>query len=163
MRPKRFSGKEITSLQIGAAPAAVVESRRGLSAFGALGSHPRRMALHRPGKPMQDAFIESFNGRLRDELLNETMFTSLAQARVALACWRADYNGSRPHSQLGSKAPSAFTFDPRRGLALCYAKSSAPVPVVPTVQQCNRRQERTHRWIKLGGKVSCSRFNQKHS
>jgi transposase InsO family protein len=54
-----------------------------------------------PGKPMQNAFIESFNGRLRDELLNETLFTSLAQARVALECWRQDYNGSRPHSKLG--------------------------------------------------------------
>jgi putative transposase len=41
---------------------------------------------------MQNAFIESFNGRLRDELLNETLFTSLAQARVVLRCWRADYN-----------------------------------------------------------------------
>ena len=45
-----------------------------------------------PGKPMQNAFIESFNGRLRDELLNETLFASLAQARVVLGCWRADYN-----------------------------------------------------------------------
>src|SRR5690606_11044858 len=60
-----------------------------------------------PGKPMQNAFIESFNGRLRDELLNETLFTSLAQARVALRCWRADYNNTRPHSQLGWKTPSA--------------------------------------------------------
>jgi putative transposase len=40
---------------------------------------------------MQNAFIERFNGRLRDQLLNETLFTSLAQARVALGCWRADY------------------------------------------------------------------------
>ena len=44
----------------------------------------RRLALHRPGKPTQNAFIESFNGRLRDELLNETLFASLAQARVVL-------------------------------------------------------------------------------
>jgi putative transposase len=67
-----------------------------------------RVAWHSiaPGKPMQNAFIESFNGRLRDELLNETLFTSLAQARVALGCWRADYNGSRPHSRLGWKTPS---------------------------------------------------------
>src|SRR5688500_15487079 len=53
-----------------------------------------RVAWHNiaPGKPMKNAFIESFNGRLRDELLNETLFTSLAQARVALRCWRTDYN-----------------------------------------------------------------------
>ena len=88
---------------------------------------------------MQNAFIESFNGRLRDELLNETLFSSLAQARVALGCWRADYNGSRPHSQLGWKTPSeyAFTFHPRRDLALRHAKGSAPAPVAPTAKQGN--------------------------
>jgi putative transposase len=85
-----------------------------------------------PGKPMQNAFIESFNGRLRDELLNEMLFMSLAQAR-------ADYNGSRPHSQLGWKTPSelAFTFHPRRDLALRHAKGSAPAPVAPTAQNGN--------------------------
>jgi hypothetical protein len=44
------------------------------------------------GKPTQNAFIESFNGKLRDELLNETLFTSLVQARVVLSAWKADYN-----------------------------------------------------------------------
>src|SRR5207302_8474232 len=92
-----------------------------------------------PGKPQQNAFIESFNGRLRDELLNETLFTSLLQARVALRCWRADYNDARPHSQLGWRTPAefAFSFDPRRDLALRYAEGSAPVPVAPTAQQGN--------------------------
>jgi len=97
-----------------------------------------RVAWHyiAPGKPMQNAFIESFNGRLRDELLNETLFTSLAQARIALGCWRADYNHARPHSQLGWKTPSefAFTCHPRRDLALRYAEGSAPAPVAPTAQ-----------------------------
>jgi putative transposase len=51
-----------------------------------------------PGKPVQNAFIESFNGRLRDEFLNETLFTSLMQARQALEDWRRDYNQVRPHS-----------------------------------------------------------------
>src|SRR5436190_17842685 len=90
-----------------------------------------------PGKPMQNAFVESFNGRLRDEFLNETLFTSLAQARVALGCWRADYNDTRPHSQLGWKTPSEFAFacHPRRDLALRYAEGSAPAPVAPTAQQ----------------------------
>jgi putative transposase len=95
-----------------------------------------RVAWHfiAPGKPMQNAFIESFNGRLRDELLNETLFTSLAQARVALGCWRSDYNGSRPHSQIGWRTPSEFAsiFHPRRDLALRYADGSAPAPVAPT-------------------------------
>ena len=92
-----------------------------------------------PGKPMQNAFIESFNGRLRDELLNETLFTSLAQARVALGCWMVDYNGFRPHSQLGWRTPSEFalTFHPRRKLALRYANGSAPAPVAQTNQQDN--------------------------
>lgn len=92
-----------------------------------------------PGKPMQNAFIESFNGRLRDELLNETLFTSLAQARVALGCWMVDYNGFRPHSQLGWRTPSEFalTFHPRRKLALRYANGSAPAPVAQTAQQGN--------------------------
>src|SRR5882757_9030479 len=49
-----------------------------------------------PGKPTQNAFIESFNGRLRDELLNETLFTSIAQARAVLAAWKDDYNNVRP-------------------------------------------------------------------
>jgi putative transposase len=61
-----------------------------------------------PGKPTQNAFVESFNGRLRDELLNETLFSSLAQARVVLAAWRADYNGTRPHSGLGNIPPAEF-------------------------------------------------------
>ena len=59
-----------------------------------------------PGKPTQNAFIESFNGRLRDELLNETLFTTLAQARVVLAEWRQDYNTVRPHSKLGGLTPA---------------------------------------------------------
>jgi len=59
-----------------------------------------------PGKPTQNAFIESFNGRLRDELLNETLFTTLAQARVVLAEWRNDYNTVRPHSKLGGRTPA---------------------------------------------------------
>lgn len=61
-----------------------------------------------PGKPQQNAFIESFNGRLRDEFLNETLFTTLAQARVELEEWRRDYNTERPHSALGNLTPIAY-------------------------------------------------------
>ena len=60
-----------------------------------------------PGKPVQNAFIESFNGRLRDELLNETLFTSLAQARAALAEWRRDHNTVRPRSRIAWLTPAA--------------------------------------------------------
>jgi putative transposase len=92
-----------------------------------------------PGKPMQNAFIESFNGRLRDELLNETLFTSLAQTRATLGHWRADYNGARPHSQIGWKTPSEFAsfFHPRRDLALRDREGSAPAPAALTTPQGN--------------------------
>ena len=61
-----------------------------------------------PGKPMQNGFIESFNGKLRDEKLNDTLFSTLHQARVELATWRNDYNHHRPHSGLGWLTPSEF-------------------------------------------------------
>ena len=58
-----------------------------------------------PGKPQQNAFIESFNGSLRDELLNEEIFDTLDDARRKLALWRYDYNALRPHSSLGNQTP----------------------------------------------------------
>ena len=58
-----------------------------------------------PGKPMQNAFVESFNDRLRDECLNETLFSSLRQARQVLMDWRYDYNYIRPHSALQGRSP----------------------------------------------------------
>ena len=61
-----------------------------------------------PGKPQQNAFVESFIGRLRDECLNETLFVSLPQARTVLDAWRADYNGVRPHSALANRTPEEF-------------------------------------------------------
>ena len=60
-----------------------------------------------PGKPMQNAFCESFNGRMRDELLNETLFLGLRHARAKLATWASDYNTERPHSALGYLTPAA--------------------------------------------------------
>ncbi len=54
-----------------------------------------------PGKPTQNGYVESFNGRMRDELLNETLFLSLDQARDNVAAWADDYNTERPHSSLG--------------------------------------------------------------
>ncbi len=59
-----------------------------------------------PGKPMQNAFAESFVGRLRDECLNEHWFTSLSDARRTIETWRRDYNGVRPHSSLGYRTPT---------------------------------------------------------
>ena len=62
----------------------------------------------RPGKPIDNAHIESFNGRLRDECLNSKWFETLDDARKALQDWRRDYNEVRPHSSLGDMPPSAF-------------------------------------------------------
>ncbi len=61
-----------------------------------------------PGKPMQNGYVESFNGRMRDELLNESLFLGLADARLAIQSWVADYNNSRPHSSLAYRTPADF-------------------------------------------------------
>ena len=61
-----------------------------------------------PGKPMQNGYIESFNGRMRDELLNESLFFGLDHARELIAAWVADYNTARPHSSLGYQTPMAY-------------------------------------------------------
>ena len=86
-----------------------------------------------PGKPQQNAFVESFNGRLRDECLNETLFTSLAHAREELAIWKDDYNTVRPHSGVGNLAPSIYAGisapKMQRDGTLRYAEGSAPHPV----------------------------------
>ena len=61
-----------------------------------------------PGRPMQNGYIESFNGRMRDELLNESLFIDLDQARQLIGAWVTDYNTARPHSSLGYKTPAAY-------------------------------------------------------
>ena len=62
----------------------------------------------RPGKPVENAFIESFNGRLRDECLNVHQFASLAEAQTIIEAWRLDYNQRRPHGSLGHLTPNEF-------------------------------------------------------
>jgi putative transposase len=98
-----------------------------------------------PGKPTQNAFIESFNGRLRDELLNETLFASLDHAREALADWKDDYNTVRPHSAIGNLPPAIYAqlSDPvmQRGGSPELPWGSAPHPVAsPSQQGSNVRQ-----------------------
>jgi len=66
------------------------------------------LKLIQAGKPTQNAYIESFNGKFRDECLNEHWFTSLAQARAVIAAWRNDYNEARPHSALDYLCPAEF-------------------------------------------------------
>ncbi|PTQ13829.1 IS3 family transposase [Sphingomonas oleivorans] len=61
-----------------------------------------------PGKPMQNGFVESFNGRMRDELLNESLFFGLGHARETISSWVDDYNHHRPHSSIGYQTPAAY-------------------------------------------------------
>ena len=71
----------------------------------------------RPGKPTENAYIESFNGRLRDECLNGNLFFSIEDARRKLEVWRVDYNTVRPHSSLGDRSPSELLEAHRQGAA----------------------------------------------
>jgi putative transposase len=104
-------------------------------------SQERRIEWHyiAPGKPTQNAFVESFNGRLRDEFLNETLFVSLGHAREALASWKDDYNTVRPHSGLGNLTPAAYADGSAPGTqrdgTLRYVEGSAPRPVASPSQQ----------------------------
>ena len=93
-----------------------------------------------PGKPTQNAFIESFNGRLRDELLNETLFHGLAHARAVLAAWRRDYNEARPHSKLGWLTPKAYAaLNGTAGRGAALRQGSAPRPLAtPTDNDHNQ-------------------------
>ena len=73
-------------------------------------SRDHQVQLHfiQPGKPTQNAFVESFNGKFRDSCLNQYWFRSLADARMTIDSWRKDYNDIRPHSALGYQPPSVF-------------------------------------------------------
>jgi transposase InsO family protein len=73
-------------------------------------AHDRGVTLRliEPGKPTQNAYIESFNGRFRDECLNEHWFTSLAHAQVVIEAWRREYNDERPKKGLGGLTPTAY-------------------------------------------------------
>lgn len=73
-------------------------------------AYDRGVRLHfiEPGKPTQNAFVESFNGKFRDECLDEHWFISLTDAREKIELWRRDYNSARPHSELGDLTPEEF-------------------------------------------------------
>ena len=68
----------------------------------------------RPGKPIENAYVESFNGKFRDECLNENWFVNLVDAKAAIERWRIDYNTVRPHSSLNDATPHAFSMEARR-------------------------------------------------
>ena len=70
--------------------------------------HGVRLSFIRPGKPVENAYIESFNGRFRDECLNEHWFLTMAHAKRVIEIWRIEYNTERPHSLLGDLTPEEF-------------------------------------------------------
>jgi putative transposase len=79
-----------------------------------------------PGKPVQNAFVESFNSRLRDECLNEHVFLTLAEARQTIEAWRQDFNHRRPHSSLGYLAPDEFAARSRQQRSETGARTAWP-------------------------------------
>ena len=81
-----------------------------------------RTAYIAPGSPWENGFIESFNARLRDELLDGELFYSLKEARIVIESWRRHYNTVRPHESLGYKPPAPEVFVPK------IAARSAPQP-----------------------------------
>ena len=89
-----------------------------------------KLDLIRPGKPVENGYIESFNGRLRDECLNGELFFDLVDAREKLERWRADYNEQRPHSSLDNRTPAEFAKIARRqrSFALPIGRKAEPVP-----------------------------------
>ena len=71
-------------------------------------AHRVTLCFIRPGKPVENAYIESFNGKFRNECLNEHWFVSLADAKAVIETWRIDYNTVRPHSSLADRTPDQF-------------------------------------------------------
>jgi putative transposase len=84
------------------------------------------------GSPWENGYVESFNGRLRDELLNREIFLSVPEARYVLDEWREDYNHRRPHGSLNWRTPAAY--------AASLAGPSVGAPPLPTAQPGNQHQ-----------------------
>jgi putative transposase len=80
------------------------------SRIAALVEHDTGIGWHyiAPGEPMQNGFVESFDGSFRDECLNDTLFSSLAEARARIKSWRQDYKQQRPHSSPGHVTPNEY-------------------------------------------------------
>lgn len=116
------------------------------------------MAQHRAKQSdPRHAFIKSFNGRLRDELLNETLLPSLNHARATLAAWRTDDNTERPHPRLGWQTPAQFaqTFTPQRDPTEAQRAQLRARPRGHTRQNGKSSNQKSHsRWIKVGSNVN---------
>lgn len=92
-------------------------------------AHKHGVKLHfiRPGKPMDNGYIESFNGKFRDEFLSEHWFESVAEAAEKAEAWRIDYNEQRPHQSLGRRTPAEVHADYERGFAASTGSSATTV------------------------------------
>ena len=75
-------------------------------------SHGIKLDFIRPGKPTENGYVESFNGKLRDELLDREIFYTLKEAKVLIENWRWEYNHFRPHSALGYRPPAPVAIEP---------------------------------------------------
>ena len=95
--------------------------------------HGVKLHLIEPGKPTQNAYIESFNGKLRDECLNANYFMTLADARTKIEAWRIAYNTERPHSSLGYLTPEEFVESIRKShqWSSAVAGSAGPAEPIP--------------------------------
>jgi putative transposase len=108
--------------------------------------HRVELRFIQPGKPVQNAHVESFNGRFRDECLAQSHFPTLARARTEIELWRVDYNTRRPHSALGYQTPAEFgeaarasLSDRCRGPLLAKPSSSdIATQIVPSTRGCER-------------------------
>ena len=122
-----------------------------------------------PGRPMENGYVESFNGRFRDECLNENWFSNLADAREKIAEWKQDYNEKRPHSSLQYRTPVEFAAQAagfyRAGLGQ-EASNAGPLPQTPSPLRrkacgANKNRGKSHYpWTKDGGQV---RVNDNYS
>ena len=117
----------------------------------------RKVAWHfiAPGKPMQNGFCESFNGRMRDELLNESLFFGLDHAPAKITDWIDDYNQRRPHSALGVSAAGGLCRQFHRNIR----SAAQPRPASPMVccstsaKRSKIRQDSNRRWMKVRRQV----------
>lgn len=104
----------------------------------------RGIKIHfiRPGKPVENAFVESMNGKFRDECLSESWFTSLADARRIIEAWRVDYNRVRPHKSLGDMTPEQYELSLSSGSPLRGSPPDRlPAPAAPGNTHSNPKQQ----------------------
>src|SRR5271166_3481776 len=155
--------RELDRLTLERVTPRVIVSDNGteLTSMAVLSWATDRVGWHyiQPGKPVQNACIESFNSKLRDECLNEHVFRDLAEARRIIEAWRHDYNWFRPHSSLGALTPREFA-DQQGDSPLEQVWGSADRPLAPSPQKGNTSTDSTYKCEDLGlqatpGRASC--------